>query len=340
MVRYNISKRKSAIVFVYLTVVIDMLGVMLVIPIMANLAREIQGEPASCECTADMAVSAIECVEGGFIGPGMADQCDTDRANMNANVGLMNNLFSAGALISSLVMPRISDSLGRRIAFFLSLGGSIFGFLGMALAPTFPILLGIRFIAGLFGGSATVANAYITDVYPPAEQGGMFARLGATIMMAVLLGPTLGGTLANVFGLRGPLWVATLASAVALLCAFKYIVNPSAIVIEDGKEDSVTSPLMVDTNNTNADDTDMESGKSVEMVVKSNSKSSSGDIDPTAPSSTEAGNAQVTGKKKVRFNPWLDPAILAIGLQTFCATVGEVSQKHNSEIHIRSDETR
>ena len=46
--KFNVKKRKAAIVFVFVTVVIDIFGTFLVIPIMANFAREIQGEPASC----------------------------------------------------------------------------------------------------------------------------------------------------------------------------------------------------------------------------------------------------------------------------------------------------
>jgi len=184
---YNKKKRMRAIIFVYATVVIDMLGLFLTIPIMANLAREVQGEPEICFDSVGPGREPLKpCPYEGC-----TPACDSARADINANVGLMNNVYAIGSLISSVVMPRISDAYGRKTAFIASLIGSIFGFTAMALAPNFAILLAVRLLAGLLGGSATVANAYITDVYPAPERGGMFARLGATIMCAVMFGPTM-----------------------------------------------------------------------------------------------------------------------------------------------------
>jgi predicted MFS family arabinose efflux permease len=69
-------------------------------------------------------------------------------------------------------------------AFFLSLQGSLVGFLLFAFAANFTMLLCVRFVAGLFGGSAVIGNAYITDVYEPHERGPMFARMvgGASLL--------------------------------------------------------------------------------------------------------------------------------------------------------------
>jgi MFS family permease len=293
--KYNVQKRKAAIIFVFMAVIIDIFGLFLTIPIMVNFAREIQGVPASCVLP-----------DGSLMVPEQDAACDADRESVNANVGLMNNLFAAGALISSFWLPPISDKYGRKVAFILSIGGSIFGFLAMALSTSFTMLLVVRFVAGLFGGSPTVANAYIADVYPTKEQGGMFARLGVTIMCGVLLGPVLGGVLANIFGLRGPLWVATVASCIAMVCAVKYIVEPNELIsYEEDAVDGISdqsNPLL------GSDDTP---GGSVELVVAKNASH----VDEPAT------NKLVTAPVKSHYNPWMDPFNLAIGMQTFLSTL-------------------
>jgi MFS family permease len=292
--KYNVPKRKAAIIFVFLTVIIDIFGTFLVIPIMANFAREIQGEPASCLLP-----------DGTSMAPEMDPTCDADRQSVNANVGLMNNVFAAAALISSFWLPIVSDKYGRKVAFILSIGGSIFGFAAMAMSTNFEMLLVVRFIAGLFGGSPTVANAYIADVYPTKEQGGMFARLGVAIMCGVLFGPVLGGVLANIFGLRGPLYFATACSSLGMLCGLWYIVEPKELIFyeeEEGPISEQANPLLGVNNNAG----------SVELVVRESSKAVDVDQSPAKKENT---------KVKSNYNPWTSPFNLAIGMQTFLSTI-------------------
>jgi MFS family permease len=116
-------KRQSAIILVFITVLIDMLGIFLCIPILANLTREIQGEPDSC-CP----VRACECKKPTIWypnrdptsdyyaadDPNIPDKCTTDRTNANSNIGLANTMYATGTFISTFWMPKVSDRYGRR----------------------------------------------------------------------------------------------------------------------------------------------------------------------------------------------------------------------------------
>jgi uncharacterized membrane protein len=73
-----------------------------------------------------------------------------------------------------------------------------------------------------------VANAYITDVFPPKERGPKFAQLGAMMMMALLIGPLSGAGLVALFSgsLRAPLIAATGMCTIAFALGSHYIVEP------------------------------------------------------------------------------------------------------------------
>eukprot|EP00937_MAST-01D_sp_MAST-1D-sp2_P006194 g6194.t1 len=333
--KMNTRKRKRAIVFVYLTVVIDFLGLMLTIPILANFARLVQGEPAACVVPG--ALEPMKAGNNGYCGnathaavlhgpavpsaatcaansshPFVAQDCDGARTDVNANVGLISTSYAVATLISSLWMPKVSDTYGRRLAFFLSLIGSAAGFSLMAVSNSFEMLIAVRFLAGLFGGSATVANSYITDVYAPQERGAMFARLGATIISTVSLGPTLGAGLASAFGLRGPLWVATALSALALACAYAFVLEPAQLRVE--REPGASG------NDAEGDKNPLLNGDGAGSGALVTSGGKANDVGAPAPApAPPAQQAQV--EVRDRYNPWCVPFNLAIGLQTFLATV-------------------
>mmetsp|Transcript_36841 Transcript_36841/g.47600 ORF Transcript_36841/g.47600 Transcript_36841/m.47600 type:complete len:690 (-) Transcript_36841:151-2220(-) len=288
-------KRQSAIILVFATVLIDMLGIFLTIPILANLTREIQGEPSSC-CP----VEASKCEPATIYypdrdpqydyyaadDPDIPDKCVTARINANSNIGLANTMYATGTFISTFWMPKVSDRYGRRPAFFLSLQGSLVGFLLFAFAADFTMLLCVRFIAGMFGGSAVIGNAYITDVYEPHERGPMFARMGATIMMSVLIGPMMGGGLVTLFSsLRAPLYVASGFCFVALIFAYFYIKEPRDLWIED----------------TNAQ---LESMANADEVSKAK----------------EEEEGEPKEHHDPNYNPWKIPFNIALACQTFCTT--------------------
>jgi MFS family permease len=283
----NKAQRRRAIVMVFLTVAIDMLGSMLAMPIMANFVRDVQGEPEECGLSAGSSVARMA--------PGVSAACDQARADIDGNVGLPSTLYAVAGLVSSFWMPKFSDSRGRRAAFIVSLVGSLGGFLGLALTQSFTMLLIVRFTGGLFGGSMTVANAYITDVYDKNERTPMFTRLGAMMMSLVMIGPLLGSTLAQLLGLRGPFWVSAAMSSGALLFALAYLKNPAELHT-DG---SPSFESRVD-----------DESESVQLVVGGGQSIQ----DAGAPDKEQAA-------AKTKYNAWLQPLNLMIGCQTLITTI-------------------
>jgi DHA1 family tetracycline resistance protein-like MFS transporter len=165
---------KHAFAFVWVTVLLDMVGVGLIMPILPAILRELTG--------ADVAHASIY---GGW-------------------------LFFAYALMQFFCAPVIgglSDAFGRRPVLLLAVLGLGVDYGLTALSPTILWLFAGRIIAGIFGASYTTANAYIADVTPPEERGKAFGMLGAAFGVGFVVGPAIGGLLGDL-GPRVPFFVA------------------------------------------------------------------------------------------------------------------------------------
>jgi DHA1 family tetracycline resistance protein-like MFS transporter len=187
------AKSKSAITFVFITVVLDMIGFGIIMPVLPQLIETV-GQM-------DLAQSAVM---GAW-------------------------LFAAYALAQFAfgpLMGNLSDRFGRRPLLLLSVAGLGFDYLLHALAPTLGILFVGRILAGLCGASWVIANAYITDVTEPDERGKYFGMLGAAFGLGFILGPAIGGLLGE-YGPRVPFYVAACLSL--LNFAFGYFVLPESL---------------------------------------------------------------------------------------------------------------
>jgi DHA1 family tetracycline resistance protein-like MFS transporter len=118
--------------------------------------------------------------------------------------------FFAGPIIGSL-----SDRFGRRRVLMASLGCFGLDYALMAVAPTLAWLFVGRAIAGIAGATYGPANAVVADVTPPERRGAAFGLLGAAFGGGFILGPAIGGLLAE-FGLRAPFVAAALLAFVNL----------------------------------------------------------------------------------------------------------------------------
>jgi MFS transporter, DHA1 family, tetracycline resistance protein len=165
---------KQAFAFVWVTVLLDMVGIGLIMPILPALLRELTG--------ADVAHASIY---GGW-------------------------LFFAYAVMQFVCAPVIgglSDAYGRRPVLLLAVLGLGVDYALTALSPTITWLFAGRIIAGIFGASYTTANAYVADVTPPEERGKAFGMLGAAFGVGFVVGPAIGGLLGDL-GPRVPFFVA------------------------------------------------------------------------------------------------------------------------------------
>src|SRR5262245_32166239 len=160
--------------FVFITVVLDMLALGLVIPVLPKL---------------------VESFVGG------------NTARASEIIGLFGTVWALMQLLFSPVLGSLSDARGRRPVIVLSNFGLGFDYVLMALAPNLGWLFAGRVISGITAATISTAFAYVTDVTPPAERAARFGLLGAAFGLGFIVGPALGGVL-GVIDVRLPFWVA------------------------------------------------------------------------------------------------------------------------------------
>jgi DHA1 family tetracycline resistance protein-like MFS transporter len=187
------AARPAALVFIFITVLIDVLAFGLIIPVLPHL---------------------IEGFAGG------------DTVTAAQWVGVFGTVFAAIQFVSAPVQGALSDRYGRRPVILLSCLGLGLDFVFMALANSLPWLLVGRMISAVTSASFTTANAYIADVTPPEKRAQSFGMIGAAFGLGFIVGPALGGWLGGV-DLRAPFW----AAAVLALVNFAYglIVLPESL---------------------------------------------------------------------------------------------------------------
>jgi len=185
--------RKAALVFIFVTVLIDILAFGLIIPVLPHLLMQFVGN--------DM-VRAVKWV------------------------GVFAVLFAAIQFLSAPVQGALSDRFGRRPVILMSCLGLGVDFIFMAVAQSLPWLLVGRVVSAIFSASFTTANAYIADVTEPSKRAQAFGMIGAAFGLGFIVGPAIGGHLGAV-DIRLPFWF---AAALALLnFAYGLFVLPESL---------------------------------------------------------------------------------------------------------------
>jgi MFS family permease len=163
---------------------VDMLGLMLVAPLMAFYAERL----------------------------GAADWL----------VGPLFAAFAVAQLVSSPVWGRLSDHYGRRPALLVGLGASAVAYLIFGYATVLWVLFASRIVQGLGGGTTGVAQAYVADTMAPAERAKALGWLSAATSAGVVIGPFIGSLAANV-GTAAPGVVAALLVLANVAVAWKWL---------------------------------------------------------------------------------------------------------------------
>lgn len=166
--------RNPGLIFIFITVLIDWMGIGLIIPVLPKL---------------------VESFLGGDLN--LASEA----------YGYLVAAYSLMLFLFSPMMGAISDRFGRRPVLLISLFGQGLDYLLLALAPGIGWFALGRIIAGIGGGSITVAYAYVADITEPEKRAKSFGLLGAAFGLGFILGPALGGLLGEL-GLRAPFYVA------------------------------------------------------------------------------------------------------------------------------------
>lgn len=136
-------------------------------------------------------------------------------------VTLMFAAYSVGQFVAEPFWGRLSDRIGRKPVLVVTTFANVLGYLALAFAPNIWIAVGIRLFTGLGAGNISTIQGYVADVTPPAERAGRMGLLGAAFGLGFVIGPTLGGLLAQPeagpLGYRLPLFVSAGLSAAAAL---------------------------------------------------------------------------------------------------------------------------
>jgi MFS family permease len=161
----------------------------------------------------------LDLVGFGIIIPFLAYYVESFGARA-AVVGLLRSSYSLAQFVFAPVWGRLSDRVGRRPILLLGLLGSVAGFTIFGLASTLSMLFLGRALMGIFGATIPTAQAAVADVTAPEDRARGMGLIGAAIGLGFILGPALGGLLANLSSVlqlplfeRNPYALPCLASA-------------------------------------------------------------------------------------------------------------------------------
>jgi DHA1 family tetracycline resistance protein-like MFS transporter len=168
------SRRKAALLFVFVTVSIDMLAFGIIIPVLPHLIVQLIG--------GSIAKAAVW--SSGF-----------------------GTVFMLMQFVCAPIQGALSDRFGRRTVILISSFGLGTDFIVMALAPVMWLLFVGRGISGICAASFSTANAYVADITPREKRAAAFGMLGGAFAIGFIIGPALGGFLGH-YWIRLPFWVA------------------------------------------------------------------------------------------------------------------------------------
>ncbi|HSI62559.1 MAG TPA: MFS transporter [Candidatus Saccharimonadia bacterium] len=116
----------------------------------------------------------------------------------NLENGLLTGIFSLMVVIGSPLWGRLSDRVGRRPVLLISILGSAVGYFIMGYGHSLVLLFVGRIIDGASGGNVSAAQAYIADITRPEERSKAMGMIGAAFGLGFVIGPALGGYLADI----------------------------------------------------------------------------------------------------------------------------------------------
>jgi len=195
------AKGKSgALIFIFITLLIDVTGIGIIIPVIPKLIMELTGGTIS-----------EAALYGGWL------------------------LFSYAIMqfIFSPILGGLSDQYGRRPVLLLSLLGFGLDYLLLGFAPSLAWLFVGRLLSGIMGASFTTASAYIADVSEPEKRAQNFGLIGAAFGLGFIIGPSLGGLLGQ-YGSRVPFFVSAGLTLVNVL--YGYFVLPESLSKENRRD--------------------------------------------------------------------------------------------------------
>lgn len=191
------KQKNAAIGFIFVTVIVDVMGIGLIIPIMPNLIEELIGG-------------------------------DTPQAA--AYAAWLTAVYALCQFVFGPILGGLSDRYGRRPVLLISLFGFAVDYLFLAFAPTIGWLFLARVISGIGGASGSTAQAYIADISTPEERAKNFGMIGAAFGLGFVIGPAVGGLLGEI-GTRVPFFAA--AGLTGLNWLYGFFIVPESLPKEN-----------------------------------------------------------------------------------------------------------
>lgn len=192
--------KEAAIGFIFITLLIDVIGFGIIIPVLPRLVADMKG------------IGINEASKYG---------------------GYLLFAFAVAQFTFSPVIGNLSDQYGRRPVLLLSLFGFSIDYLILAFAPNFGWFFIGRIIAGITGASFTTAAAYIADISTPETRSKNFGMIGAAFGLGFIIGPFLGGVLGQ-YGVKIPFYAAAGLSFTNFI--YGYFILPESLSIENRRK--------------------------------------------------------------------------------------------------------
>lgn len=194
------TNKKAAIGFIFITLMIDVTGLGLIIPVFPALIQKL--------------------IHGNI-------------SEASKYGGWLTFAYAIMQFFFAPVLGGLSDKFGRRPVLLLSLFGFGIDYLFLSFAPTIGWLFVGRLIAGIMGASFTTATAYIADISTNENRAQNFGMIGAAFGLGFIIGPVIGGLLGS-FGPRIPFMVA--AGLSLLNCLYGYFVLPESLSMDHRRD--------------------------------------------------------------------------------------------------------
>jgi DHA1 family tetracycline resistance protein-like MFS transporter len=180
------TKKQAALGFIFITLLIDVTGFGIIIPVIPTLLQNLTG------CSISKAA-----IYGGWL---------------QATYAIMQFFIAP-------VLGNLSDKYGRRPILLFALFGFAADYLFTAFAPTIFWLFIGRIIAGITGASFSTASAYIGDISTPEKKAQNFGMIGVAFGIGFIIGPLLGGILGK-YDIRFPFFAAAFLAMLNFLYGF------------------------------------------------------------------------------------------------------------------------
>jgi DHA1 family tetracycline resistance protein-like MFS transporter len=191
------NNRKAAVGFIFLTLLIDVIGLGIIIPVMPQLIEQLLGTK--------------------------------DISKVSIYAGWLTFLYATMQFIFAPLIGSLSDRYGRRPVLLFSLLGFGLDYLFLAFSPTIVFLFIGRTISGITGASFTTASAYMADISDDSNRAQNFGMIGAAFGVGFIIGPMLGGFLGEI-GPRIPFFAA--AGLALINTLYGYFVLPESLDLE------------------------------------------------------------------------------------------------------------